>query len=63
MQGYGRRWKIEEVHRHVKTDYHLEAISLRRYVALKNLNFLLWVAMSFLYQHLEGLSILILPWG
>lgn len=60
MQGYGYRWKIEEVHRQVKTDYHLEEICLRRYVALKNFNALFWIVMSFIYCHLEGLSIHIL---
>ena len=60
MQGYGYRWKIEEVHRQIKNDYHLEEISLRRYVALKNFNALFWVVMSFNYFHLDGLSIHIL---
>ena len=60
MQGYGYRWKIEEVHRQVKTDYHLEQICLRRYTALKNFNVLFWIAMSFIYQHLDGLCLDIL---
>ena len=55
LEGYGLRWKIEELHRQIKTDYHLEAIRLQRYEALKNLNALLWMAASFLYTRLEQL--------
>ena len=57
LEGYGLRWKIEEVHRQIKTDYHLEAIPLQRYEALKNLNALLWMAVSFLYTRLESLAL------
>lgn len=60
MQGYGYRWKIEEVHRQVKNDYNLEDLRLRRYTALKNFNVLFWITMSFLYHHLDGLSLDIL---
>ena len=55
--GYGHRWKIEEVHRQIKGDYDLEGICLQRYEALKNMNALLWAAVSFLYTRLESLSI------
>ncbi len=54
--GYGHRWKIEEVHRQIKGDYDLEGICLQRYEALKNMNALLWAAISFLYTRLENLS-------
>jgi len=57
IEGYGSRWTIEEVHRQIKTDYHLEAVQLQRYQALKNFNAIFWTAMNFLYQHLEGLCI------
>lgn len=57
MEGYGCRWTIEEVHRQIKTDYHLEAVQLQRYGALKNFNSIFWTAMNFIYQHLEGLSV------
>ena len=57
MQGYGYRWKIEELHRHIKVDHHPEEICLRRYTALKNFDVLFWTEMNLLYQHLEGLSI------
>lgn len=56
FRGYGHRWKIEEVHRQVKIDYHLEDICLQRYHALKALNALFWSAVSFLYTRLDGLA-------
>jgi hypothetical protein len=57
MEGYGCRWRIEEVHRQVKQDYHYESVSLRRYTALRNFNTLFWMAMGFLYQQLEDISL------
>jgi hypothetical protein len=59
FEGYGQRWKIEEVHRQVKVDYDLEGICLQRYDALKTMNALLWTAVSFLYTRLDNLSIAI----
>jgi hypothetical protein len=56
FRGYGHRWKIEEVHRQVKNDYHLEDICLQRYQALKSLNAIFWSAVSFLYTRLDSLS-------
>lgn len=56
FKGYGHRWKIEEVHRQVKSDYHLEDICLQRYQALKALNAIFWSAVSFLYTRLDSLS-------
>lgn len=55
--GYGHRWKIEEVHRQIKSDYELEGICLQRYEALKSMNALLWAAVSFLYTRLENLCL------
>ena len=57
MEGYGCRWKIEEVHRQLKQDYNYESISLRRYPALRNFNTLFWMTMGFLYQQLEDISL------
>lgn len=57
IEGYGCRWTIEEVHREIKVDYHLESIQLQRYQALKNFNTIFWTAMNFIYQHLEGLCV------
>ena len=60
LKGYGLRWKIEEVHRQIKVDYRLEAIRLERYEALKTMNALLWMAVSFLYTRLESLALAII---
>jgi hypothetical protein len=57
VEGYGCRWKVEEVHRQIKQDYNLESIQLQRYTALKNFNAIFWTAMNFIYQHLDGLCI------
>jgi hypothetical protein len=57
LEGYGCRWKIEEVHRQIKTDYHLESVQLHRYIALKNFNALFWTAMNFIYRDLDGLTV------
>ena len=57
FEGYGHRWKIEEVHRQIKGDFDLEGICLQRYEALKSMNALLWAAVSFLYTRLENLCL------
>lgn len=57
MEGYGCRWRIEEVHRQVKQDYNYESVSLRRYTALRNFNSIFWMTMGFLYQQLEDVSL------
>lgn len=56
FKGYGLRWRIEEVHREVKQDYHLEQICVRRYDALKNFIALLFVMLGFLYTKLKPLG-------
>ena len=50
MEGYRNRWKIEEVHRHIKNDYHLEQIELRRYQGLKSFLAVFFIAMGLIYQ-------------
>lgn len=35
IKGYGYRWNIEEVDRHLKEQYYWEEICPRRYVALR----------------------------
>ncbi len=57
LEGYPLRWKIEEIHRQIKQDYHLESIRLQRYEALKTMNALMWMALSFLYTRLEPLAL------
>ena len=50
IQMYHLRWKIEEVHRHVKQEYGWEKIQLMHYCGLKNMNQLLLLAMCFVYS-------------
>jgi hypothetical protein len=47
---YGLRWSIEEVHRQIKQDFNWEDIQLLNYYSLKNMNALLWLAASFIYN-------------
>lgn len=47
---YGLRWGIEEVHRQVKQDFNWEDIQLLHYWSLKNMNALLWISASFIYN-------------
>ncbi|MCH7733412.1 MAG: transposase [Candidatus Marinimicrobia bacterium] len=56
FEGYGHRWKIEEVHRQIKQDYHLEEICVRRYEALKNFIALVFVMVGFLFTKLKPLG-------
>ncbi len=53
---YGLRWSIEEAHRHIKQDFNWEAIQLMKYWSLKNMNALLWVSASFLYNELRKVT-------
>ena len=67
LEGYGWRWRIEEVHREIKQDYDLEKLSIRRYSSLKNFMVIFWVMMNFLYQYLydKGYEIILScpePW-
>ena len=50
LDSYRLRWKIEEVHRQVKTDFGWENIRLHTYRRLQFMNTLLWIALSFLYE-------------
>lgn len=47
---YPLRWKIEEVHRHIKQYYGWEQIQLMTYTALQNMNQILLLAMCYLYS-------------
>lgn len=53
---YGLRWSIEEVHRQIKQDFHWEDIQLLHYYSLKNMNALLWLAASFIYNKVRNLT-------
>jgi hypothetical protein len=57
---YGLRWGIEDVHRQIKQDFNWESIQLLKYLCLKNMNALLWIAASFLYNEVtKSIPILI----
>ena len=50
MKIYRIRWKIEEVHRHIKQTYKWEDICLMTYDRLVNMNIIIWAAMCFLFS-------------
>lgn len=50
IQMYKLRWKIEEMHRHVKQEYRWEKIQLMSYTGLTNMNQLLLLAMCLSYS-------------
>ncbi len=50
INGYRKRWKIEEVHRQMKQDLNWESMRLASYTKLKNLNMLLALALYFIYS-------------
>jgi len=47
IHAYGLRWRVEEYHRQIKQDYHLEQICLRKYNAIKNMGVIVMLAASF----------------
>jgi len=49
LESYKLRWKIEEIHRQVKTDFGWENIQLLTFRRLRTMNTILWAAISFLY--------------
>lgn len=50
INSYPLRWKIEEVHKHIKQEYNWEDMQLMSYVGLKNMNLLLLLSMCYLYS-------------
>lgn len=50
LESYRLRWKIEEVHRHVKVDFGWEDIQLSKFNRIQSLNTILWLALSFVYS-------------
>jgi len=50
IESYRLRWKIEEVHRQIKTDFKWENMQLLRFSRLQFMNTMLWVAISYLYD-------------
>ena len=50
LRMYKMRWKIEEVHRHLKQVYGWEKIQLTAYARLQNMNQILLLTMCYLYS-------------
>ncbi len=50
LKSYRLRWKIEEVHRQIKTDFGWEKIQLLKFDRLQALNTLFWLALGFIYD-------------
>jgi len=50
LESYRLRWKIEEVHRQVKTDFGWEKIQVLKFNRIRALNTLLWLTLSFIYE-------------
>ena len=50
FNAYKIRWKIEEIHRHIKTEYQWESMRLGTYKRLKALNTILWIVVNFVYK-------------
>lgn len=57
LHGYNVRWKIEELHREIKSDYKLEMIALQDYTALKNFLSIFFIAMSFIYDTFKRIEL------
>ena len=57
VQYYGMRWSIEEIHRQIKQCFGWEKIQLLKYTSLKNMNALLWIAVSFIYNKVSKIAI------
>lgn len=55
FRGYGYRWKIEEYHRHIKHQFHLEDIQLRKIEGLRTMLSILTIAMYLLYTEISSL--------
>jgi len=60
MHAYGLRWRVEEYHRQIKQDYHLEQICLRKYNAIKNMGVIIMLAAAFCARLPENLLIKLL---
>ena len=60
LDAYGLRWRIEEYHRQIKQDYHLEEMCLRNYNAIKNMGVVVMLTASFCARLPENLAIKLL---
>lgn len=60
FEGYGKRWKIEEYHRHIKQSYKLENIQMKTFSGLQSVLAVLSVAMYILYKKTGAMHIKLL---
>ncbi|MCP4053342.1 MAG: transposase [Mesoflavibacter sp.] len=60
FKAYGLRWKIEEYHRHIKQQYHLEDIQVKKFEGLQSMLSILNVAMCLIYREISGFHIKLL---
>jgi len=54
---YGMRWGIEEIHEHIKDNFNWEKMQLLTYESLKNMNALVWLAASFIYNEVSKITL------
>lgn len=59
-EGYSARWQIEEVYRHIKTQFHLESLAYRNYERIKNILAFIWLGLAFVYNQIIALAVDIL---
>ncbi len=48
MDGYSKRWKIEEFHRQIKQDFKLEKIAYQKYETIRNIGSIIVLLMGFI---------------
>lgn len=60
FEGYGKRWKIEEYHRHIKQAYRLEDIQMKTFNGLQSMLAILSIAMYILYKKISALHVKLL---
>ena len=55
FEAYGLRWKIEEYHRHIKQQYHLEDIQVKTFNGLQSMLSILTVTMHLIYREVSAI--------
>lgn len=55
FEGYGKCCHIEEYHRHIKNQFNLENIQLRRYESLQTMLMVMTISMYLLYTETRSL--------
>lgn len=57
FSGYGKRWQIEEYHRHVKQEYKLEKIQIKTFTGLQSVLAILMCTTYILYRKIQSIHI------